>query len=352
MMPESMALKESGHGGAAPRQFKLFDPILTMNPQLQIPSLRRFVNEILIWTSLIGGGLLLVVPERTWLSLLWRLPLAYLIWQVWLTYRMVHPARLFSNLGVRPDEAGLRYQEVGFPSRDGLQLSGFFIPGKLRAALIIVHGAGGSAGSMVQHAEFLAEAGYNLLLLDLRAHGGSEGDTLTFGFKEANDVLGAVDYLHQRLPLSRGRIGVLGVSLGAQAGLRAAQQEDSITALALEGLGPLREAETGRPRSLLRWLLYPLTWLVYRLGDLMTGAWCPPPTQQVIRQLRCPLLLISTGRGPEQAVNRRFYAAAAEPKELLELPEARHAAGLFFEPQQYQTQVVDFFSRTLLQPRA
>ncbi|MBN1669223.1 MAG: alpha/beta hydrolase, partial [Anaerolineales bacterium] len=180
-----------------------------MVPQLQIPSLRRFLNEILVWTSLIGGSLLLLVPERTWLSLLWRLPLAYLVWQVWVTYRTVHPSRLFSNLVLRPDEAGLRYQEVTFPSRDGLRLSGFFIPGKLRAALIIVHGAGGSAGSMVQHAEFLAAAGYNLLLLDLRAHGGSAGDTLTFGLKEANDVLGAVDYLHQRLPLSKGRLGLL-----------------------------------------------------------------------------------------------------------------------------------------------
>jgi dipeptidyl aminopeptidase/acylaminoacyl peptidase len=49
-------------------------------------------------------------------------------------------------------------------------------------------------------------------MIDLRGHGGSSTARLTYGARESQDVLGAVDWLRAR---GHGRIGVLGASMGA-----------------------------------------------------------------------------------------------------------------------------------------
>jgi uncharacterized protein len=42
------------------------------------------------------------------------------------------------------------------------------------------------------------EAGFNVLMLDMRAHGGSEGDRVTLGYREVRDVRGALSWLEKR----------------------------------------------------------------------------------------------------------------------------------------------------------
>src|SRR3712207_9094850 len=42
------------------------------------------------------------------------------------------------------------------------------------------------------------QAGFNVLMLDLRAHGGSEGERVTLGYREVRDVRGALSWLGER----------------------------------------------------------------------------------------------------------------------------------------------------------
>ncbi|HKG53921.1 MAG TPA: alpha/beta fold hydrolase, partial [Anaerolineales bacterium] len=94
------------------------------------------------------------------------------------------------------------------------------MPGRNHATILLIHPLGSSDGDMLIHAEFLANAGYGVFMIDLRAHGSSDGDTSTFGLREADDIVGAVDYLLTRLDVNGQKIGALGISLGAQAALR------------------------------------------------------------------------------------------------------------------------------------
>ena len=59
-----------------------------------------------------------------------------------------------------------------------------------------------------------------------------------------------------------------------------------------------------------------------------------------------PVLLIACGKY-EIHYNRRFHAAAGESCNLWEIPKARYAAGLAYEPQEYPKHVVGFFNRAL-----
>src|SRR5262249_60163667 len=73
---------------------------------------------------------------------------------------------------------------------------------------------------MLRRARLFREAGYNVLLYDARACGESTGDFVTFGFHEAEDLLGAVEYLRTK---KVERIACLGVSQGGATILFAAR---------------------------------------------------------------------------------------------------------------------------------
>ncbi len=303
---------------------------------------------ISVGTVLAAYGFALALPSN-WLILPGLVPPLLLTYIVWTTFMSVHPPRWFARRDVTPEIFYLPYDEIQLPTTDGLLLSGWFIPGRKAAAVILAHGRGGSCSNMILHIEALHKGGFSLLALDLRAHGRSQGDTSTFGALEAQDILAAVDYLRTRQEVDCDQIGAFGVSLGAQAVLRAADATPAIRAIGVEGLGSMTlEDHGGRPTSLRRWINYLLNWFIYWLGEAMSGIASPESTTSIIRRVKRPVLLISTGKGREQHFNRLFYDAAAEPKTLWELPRAKHGEGLLQEPETYREKLVQFFDDALV----
>jgi len=301
-------------------------------------------NRAITWSLLIVAFFVTLVFGLKWTNLLLLVPLYLVVYLVWRVYRSVHPSRALALVGITPEATDLQYREVELMSRDGLRLNGWFIPRPGKGAIILAHELGGSASSLIFHATFLARAGYSVLLVDLRAHGKSQGRVSTFGVTEANDILGALDYLHARPSLDPRQVGALGVSLGAQAVLRAAVQSDGLCCVVLDGLGAANMEDCGEePTTLHGRINYSINWLTYWLGDFMSGMCVPESTHAVLRRLYCPVLLIACGQGNEVAFNRRFYAAAHEPKILWELPQAQHAGGLYFDRDAYQQHVLGFF---------
>jgi pimeloyl-ACP methyl ester carboxylesterase len=293
----------------------------------------------------LGAGVF--TPFR-WIDLLWLAPLGLLAYLVYSAYATSHPGRLFALFGLAPAIMNLPCEHVAFRSRDGLPLGAWFLAGHTRAAVILAHGLNGSSNSMSYHAEFLFKAGFSILSFDLRAHGRSHGDISSYGVLEAGDVLGALDYLRARPEVDPQKIGALGISLGAQAVLRAAAAGEGLRGVVLEGAGPVSLKDHGPVwRTPLGRLFYPVNWLGYRLGDFMTGIREPEAARSVIARLEVPVLLIACGRGTERRFGQLLYRDAREPKELWELPDARHAGGFFAHPLTYREKVIGFFRNAL-----
>ncbi|WP_374688975.1 alpha/beta hydrolase [Promineifilum sp.] len=168
----------------------------------------------------------------------------------WFTRRMVAPAR--QPLWATPSEMGLAFENVQFPAKDGVRLSGWFIPaaGSERggASIILVHGwawnrLGDAAGDLLADlsgmtpvellrlAHALHYEGYHVLMFDLRNHGESAAQPpVTFGLTEANDLLGAIAYMETRPEVNAKRLGVIGFSMGANALLYALPQTIAVCA--------------------------------------------------------------------------------------------------------------------------
>ncbi|MDT8305765.1 MAG: alpha/beta fold hydrolase [Anaerolineae bacterium] len=162
--------------------------------------------------------------------------------------QMVRPPR--QPLWATPRDAGLSYEDVEFPARDGLRLSGWFLPADTSPgpAIILVHGwpwnrlgeaadtmlanlSGALPVDLLRFAHSLHGAGYNVLMFDLRNHGQSaDGAAVTFGLQESNDLLGAIDFLRQRHGVDQDRLGVVGFSMGANAVLYALPHTTEIRA--------------------------------------------------------------------------------------------------------------------------
>ncbi len=133
-----------------------------------------------------------------------------------------------------PRVYGISCEDVTFTSRDGLQLGGWWLPAEsARGTVIMCPGQNGSMDKDVPQALPLHRAGFNVLMFDYRAHGRSEGETVTIGALEQADLFGALDYLAAEHNITR--VGVLGLSMGAGVALMVAAQDTRIAALVVDG---------------------------------------------------------------------------------------------------------------------
>ena len=73
------------------------------------------------------------------------------------------------------------------------QTNGHFIPLKEPATIVILHGYMMYKETMAPWASELAQAGYRVVLVDLRGHGKSTGDQVTYGKYETKDLIQMLD---------------------------------------------------------------------------------------------------------------------------------------------------------------
>lgn len=247
--------------------------------------------------------------------------------------------------------SGLELEEITFPSRDGLRLSGWLSPTRNGAWVILTHGFNSNRLGVLPIARMLARNGYGVLMYDLRAHGRSQGSLSTWGWLETQDLSGALDYLRNRPGVDGRRIGAWGVSLGAQITVRTAAESDGLQAVAVEnpGAAVLKDHLFEPGFSISKLLRYPYWWIVYGVHSLLTGVSQPAGVlDQVSHISPHALFLIATGQQDGQRLVHRLYATAGEPKSLWEIPEARHAGGASARPEEYERRLAAFFDGVLL----
>lgn len=110
-------------------------------------------------------------------------------------------------------------EEVVFESFDGLSLVSYYVKNENYSTsyAVLLHQYSKSSADMIEYARHYYDLGFNLLLLDARAHGKSDGKNIGMGWFDRLDVKQCIDYILEKD--DEARILIHGVSLGASAAL-------------------------------------------------------------------------------------------------------------------------------------
>lgn len=117
---------------------------------------------------------------------------------------------------VRNDLDGHPIEIVGATTADGLTVRGWLVRAAVdsRDCVVLAAGIRGNRMAMTSRAEWYLARGWSTLLVDLRATGESEGEHVSMGWHEADDLRAWHAVLRER---GFGRLGAHGQSLGAAA---------------------------------------------------------------------------------------------------------------------------------------
>ena len=263
------------------------------------------------------------------------------------------PYREVIEKGIRNVMDAKEYELVETVSHDGLKLVGRYYHRTDGAPLIIfMHGYKGNFyrdGNGIF--TYSKKYGFNVLLAYQRAHGLSEGKTITFGIKERHDCKSWAEYAIKRFG-SKQEILLGGLSMGAATVLMAAD-----VGLPENVKGIMADCGFSSPKEILcsvmdriklpSKLLYPLA----KLGAKLYGSFDLEEASAVecLKNTKLPVLLIH-GEGDDFVpswMSVKCHEACASDCQLLIVPGFGHGMSYCHGPREYEQAMDVFFEKTL-----
>ena len=232
---------------------------------------------------------------------------------------------------------------------DGLHLYGEYFDLGYDRAVMILSGRTESRRYGYYFAAPYEAAGCNILVVDPRAHGISDGEFNTVGFEESRDALAWARFLHHE----RGVKSVLyhGICIGAAGAVLAATAEDCpdyICGVVVEGMFPnfgesMKNHLIERKKPVKTFYPFINMWMKHYTGHSMSDG-----PIDVIHKLRIPLLMLHSREDtyslPVHA-QRLYERAGSAVKRLVWFEHGRHSMLRITDTARYDLAIADFVSR-------
>ena len=230
------------------------------------------------------------------------------------------------------DSLHVIHTNVTLKTEDGLSLAAWYakkdssVAATARGTVIMFHGHGDCKSSDIKEAEAFYNLGYNLLMVDFRAHGESEGNTCTIGYRETRDVKAAYDYV---VAQGEKNIVLWGISLGASTIIKTVHDYNiKPTKLILEmPFGTLFDAVKGFTR-INHVPEEPAAFLLTFWGGTEQGFWAfGMKPEEYAKDIQCPVLLErgeNDIRVTEQETQAIFKNIPTPNKTLVEYADCGH----------------------------
>jgi alpha-beta hydrolase superfamily lysophospholipase len=212
-----------------------------------------------------------------------------------------------------------------------------------KGTVILFHGYAGEKSSMLDKSDQFLKLGYNTMLVDFMGSGGSEGNQTTLGFREAEQVKTAYDYLTKR---DETNIYLFGTSMGAVAILKAIHDyQITPKGIMLEcPFGSMYQTTCARFKTM-NAPVFPMAGLLVFWGGIQNEFWAlgHNPTEYA-KTVRSPALLLYGEL--DKNVSRQeiddIYANLSGPKKLKTYPLAGHENYLIKYKEQWVQDVSGF----------
>ena len=222
-----------------------------------------------------------------------------------------------SNVEFTPDDVGLAYEDVFFPTEAGSRLHGWYVPGFTESTWLLFHGNGGNIGHRVTELALLHQRlGINLLIFDYQGYGKSEGTPSERAtYQDARAALSyVIERAQQQSPelanLGADKIVYFGHSLGSAIAVELAAAHPPLGLVLASAFASVSDM------SRLVFPLLPTGWLVRNKYNSLAH----------ISKVRCPLLVLHGERDDMVPISqaKKLFDAANPPKRFQVLPETGH----------------------------
>jgi len=196
---------------------------------------------------------------------------------------------------------------------------------KVKGAVALFHGYGGEKSGMLDKAAIFDSLGYDVLLVDFMGSGGSEGNTTSIGFHEAEQVKTAFDFLAQK---DYPNIYLHGTSMGAAAIMKAMQDYPlKVSGLILECPFNTMYETVGARFDQMHLPRFPMAGLLVFWGGVQNNFWAfghKPETYAA--SIKTPVLLMSGGldKNVSLAATQSIHRNLQGEKRLIIYPLAGH----------------------------
>ncbi len=239
-------------------------------------------------------------------------------------------------------------------SFDGLRLYAELYPaqGEPRGSILLAHGyRGGSRSEFSCVLDMYHEQGLDILLIDERAQGRSEGKRMGLGVLERHDIARWAQFLAQRHPNKP--IILSGVSMGATSVMMAAG-----LSLPKEVAGIIADCGFTSPDAIVAWLVRRLHLPVKLMMPILRLVAHPvlgyglqdTSTIDALAQSNLPLLLVHGEADrfvPCDMSRENFAASSAKDKELVTVPRATHGMSFLVDKERCVGILLNYLARIL-----
>ncbi|MDT8453460.1 MAG: alpha/beta hydrolase [Gammaproteobacteria bacterium] len=225
-----------------------------------------------------------------------------------------------SGLEATPADWGLGYEDVALQTTDGVRLHGWYVPAPgSKQVLLFFHGNAGNISHRRASLEIFHRLGLNVLIIDYRGYGKSEGSPGEAGLYM--DAMAAWDYLINERGFAADEVVIFGRSLGGAVAVQLAAQ--------VPARGLIVESTLSSARDFAQVAFPILSRLIVMRYDFNSVAKLP--------RVQAPVLVLHS---PDDEVmpfhlGERVFEAAPEPKAFVRL-RGDHNSGFYLSQPEYE----------------
>jgi hypothetical protein len=246
------------------------------------------------------------------------------------------------RIAIEEGRIGPSISDVWLTTEDGVRVHGWYAtpvraegerqtPVKPKAVVLYLHGNGGNVTSYYPIIRVLVELEVEVLALDYRGYGRSDGSPSERGLYL--DARAAYRHLVGERGIAPGRIVLHGHSLGGAVAIDLARE--------VECAGLISESTfTSAPAMARRMMPVLPLWLFLRSGYKSVAK---------VPDIRAPKLFLHSPK--DEAIpfsmGQELFEAAAEPKEFWELPDSLHNEAFLTAQPDYSRRLGEFISRVV-----
>jgi dipeptidyl aminopeptidase/acylaminoacyl peptidase len=254
-----------------------------------------------------------------------------------------------NHLRIGDPPENFQAEKVSFKTGDGLTLKGWYSKvSDSSKVIILLHGYKANRLEMIPKAELFRNMGYDVLLYDARGCGESEGDMVSLGYYEKEDLIAAVNFLNG---MGKNDIAVYGFSQGGATAILASEDLTGVRCIISEvTFDNLENAIDNRFRKYLFIPGYLGTFFMREEAEKKLGISIDEiqPIDK-IKNIKVPIFIIG-GEDDSRTVLKNtmdLFNAANEPKELWISPDSEHENIYEKNPLMFESKIKEFLKKYL-----